>query len=116
MDEFNADAAKTLDKSCGDGGSMTVVDAAGGSIAVVDGATGASADTLRPEIRLREELVPEWVLLCELLDEVVSLESVLLRDPPVPRDEIVDCDKDLMVGIGGVDTNEEGSSVSLHNA
>ena len=58
------------------------------------------------------ERVPE----CELLDEVVPLESVLLRDPLDPRDEIVDCDNDSTVGIGGVDTDEERSSVSLHNA
>jgi hypothetical protein len=71
---------------------------------------------MRPEARLHEELVPEWVPICELLDEVVTLESVLLRDPLVPRDEMVVYDKDSMVGIGGVDTNEEGSTVSLHNA
>ena len=66
---------------------------------------------MRPEARLHEELVPEWVPICELLDEVVTLESVLLRDPLVPRDEIVDCDNDPMVGIGGVDTHEDRSSV-----
>jgi hypothetical protein len=115
-DEFNPDAAKTLDKSCGDGGSIAVVNGAGGSIDVVDGPTGASADKLRPEARLRDEVVPEWVPLCDPLDEVVPLEIVLLRDLRVPREEIVDWDKESMVGIGGVDTNEEGSSVVLQNA
>jgi len=92
-----------------------VVDVAGGSITDVDGATGVSADTSQPEIRLSKELVLERVPECELLDEAVPLESVL-RDPLDPRDEIVDCDNDSTVGIGGVDTNVEGSSVSLHNA
>jgi hypothetical protein len=77
---------------------------------------GASSDPWRPEIRVRGELVPKEELICELLEVVVLLESVLLRDPPVPRDDIVDSDKDSMLGIGGVETNEEGSSVSLHNA
>ena len=93
-----------------------MVDVAGGSITDVDGATGVSADTSQPEIRLSKELVLERVPECELLDEAVPLESVLLRDPLVPRDEIVDCDNDSTVGIGGVDTNVEASSVSLHNA
>ncbi len=93
-----------------------MVDVAGESITDVDGATGVSADTSQPEIRLSKELVLERVPECELLDEVVPLESVLLRDPLDPRDEIVDCDKDPMVVIGGVDTDEDGSSVSLHNA
>jgi hypothetical protein len=61
-------------------------------------------------------VVPEWVPLCDPLDEVVPLEIVLLRDLRVPREEIVDWDKESMVGIGGVDTNEEGSSVVLQNA
>ena len=59
--------------------------------------------------------MPEQALERELLDEVVPLESVL-RDPLDPRDEIVDCANDSTVGIGGVDTNVEASSVSLHNA
>jgi hypothetical protein len=77
---------------------------------------GASSGTGRPEIRVLGELVPKEELKCELLEVVVLLESVLLRDPLVPRDDILDCDKDSMLGIGGVETNEEGSSVSLHNA
>eukprot|EP00978_Attheya_sp_CCMP212_P045425 scaffold345970_cov57-Attheya_sp.AAC.1 len=64
MDEFNPfnpEVAKTLDKFCGDGGSITVVNGAGGSIpVVVDEAMGAAAvDTLQPDVRLRDEVVPE---------------------------------------------------------
>eukprot|EP00978_Attheya_sp_CCMP212_P014959 scaffold38421_cov63-Attheya_sp.AAC.3 len=57
---FNPDAAKTLDKFCGDGGSITVGIGARGSIpVVVDEAMGAAADTLRPDVRLHDEVVPE---------------------------------------------------------
>ena len=85
-------------------------------ISAVDEFMGASLDTVQPEIRGPGELVPKEELICELLEVVVLLENVLLRDPPVPRDDIVDCDKESMLGIGGVETNEEGSSFSLHNA
>ena len=116
MDEEDEHAAKILDKSCANGGSITVVDVARLSISAVDGSMGASSDTWRPEKRVRGELVPKEELICELLEVVVLLENVLLRDPPVPRDDIVDCDKESMLGIGGVETNEERSSFSLHNA
>jgi hypothetical protein len=63
MDEFNPfnpDAAKTLDKFCGDGGSITVGIGAGASIlVVVDEAMGKEADTLQPDVRLHDEVVPE---------------------------------------------------------
>ena len=77
---------------------------------------GASLDTVQPEIRGPGEMVPKDEFGCELLEVVVLLENVLLHDPPVPRYDIVDCDKESMLGIGGVETNEEGSSFSLHNA
>eukprot|EP00978_Attheya_sp_CCMP212_P028801 scaffold100460_cov77-Attheya_sp.AAC.1 len=57
---FNPDAAKTLDKLCGDGGSITVGIGDGGLIlVVVDEAMGTAADTLQPDVRLHDEVVPE---------------------------------------------------------